>query len=173
MEIVVPSEKYYASYAKAAQEYVEKNITTRVFFVGTWQEVEKHVESCRTGVGLPQNYVLADYFWLVDGEEFIGEISVRHKLTDELLRFGGHIGYGVRYSQWGKGHASYMLAYALRYAKQELGLSRVLITCNDKNVASARVIEKNGGVLQDKIINVIEGRECLSRRYWIELTAAE
>ncbi|MGH4119555.1 GNAT family N-acetyltransferase [Clostridium sp.] len=49
-----------------------------------------------------QNNVPSNYFWLIDNSEFIGEVSIRHKLTDELLRRGGHIGYGVRYSIWNK-----------------------------------------------------------------------
>ena len=107
------------------------------------------------------------YLWLVDGEEFVGEISIRHRLTDALTRFGGHIGYGIRYSQWNKGRGTEMLSKALLYAKDVIGLDRVLLTCGDDNLGSARVIEKNGGMLQDKIINIINDKERLTRRYWI------
>lgn len=62
-----------------------------------------------------------------------------------------------------------MLSKAIAYAKDALGLSRVLITCDDDNYGSARVIEKNGGVLQDKITNKIDGVDVITRRYWIEL----
>ena len=132
-------------------------------------DIFERMENLHTGKNLPDGYVKATYFWLVDDDEFIGEISVRHSLTDWLLRYGGNIGYGIRYSQWNKGLGTIILSKALDYARDVLGLSKVLITCNDNNYGSARVIEKNGGKLQDKIKNIIDGVEILSRRYWIEI----
>ena len=86
-----------------------------------------------------------------------------------MLSFGGNIGYGIRYSKWNKGYGTIMLSLALKYAKEVIGLNKVLITCDDNNVGSARIIEKNFGLLQDKIINVIDGVERITRRYWIEI----
>lgn len=105
----------------------------------------------------------------MDGDKFIGEVSIRHELTDALLRYGGNIGYGIRYSEWNKGIGTTMLSMALKYAKERLGLNRVLITCDDDNIGSARVIEKNRGILQDKIPNTIDGRDIITRRYWIDI----
>lgn len=62
-----------------------------------------------------------------------------------------------------------MLAMALKYARDELGMERALITCDDDNVGSARVIEKNGGVLWDRLENNVGGRPVITRRYWIEI----
>lgn len=169
MELVKPSEKFYQSYIEAIEEYQQNNIDTYDFFDVTKYDIFEKMENMHTGKNLPEGYVKATYFWLVDGDEFVGEISVRHSLTDSLLRFGGNIGYGIRYSYWNKGVGTIMLSKALEYAKDGLGLNKVLITCNDDNYGSARVIEKNGGVLQDKIINTIDGVTRLSRRYWIEL----
>ena len=86
-----------------------------------------------------------------------------------MLRFGGNIGYGVRISEWGKGLGTTMLAEALKYAGEVVGLERALITCNDNNIASARVIEKNGGRLQDVITNIVDGVTRRTRRYWINI----
>jgi len=169
MELVKPSEKYYQSYIEAKEEYKQNNVDTYDFYEVPKDELFKKMEDYRTGNNLPEGYVKATYFWLVDNDEFIGEISIRHSLTDSLLRFGGNIGYGIRYSHWNKGIGTIMLSRALVYAKDVLGLNKVLITCNDNNCGSARVIEKNGGILQDKIINTIDGVDRLSRRYWIEL----
>ncbi len=169
MELVTPSEKYYQSYIDAIEEYEQNNIDTYDFFDISKYDIFEKMEDYRTGRNLPEGYVKATYFWLVDKDEFIGEISIRHSLTDSLLRFGGNIGYGIRYSYWNKGIGTIMLSKALVYAKDVLGLNKVLITCNDNNFGSARVIEKNGGILQDKIINTIDGVDRLSRRYWIEL----
>ena len=85
-----------------------------------------------------------------------------------MFNYGGHIGYFIRYSKWNKGYGSKMLSMTLERAKK-LGLKKVLITCNDDNFASIKVIEKNGGILENKVTNNINGKELLTRRYWIEL----
>ena len=85
-----------------------------------------------------------------DKDYFIGEISIRHNLNAALEKYGGHIGYGIRFSEWNKGFGTLMLKLALIEAKK-IGLSKVLVTCDDSNAASARVMEKNGFVLGDII----------------------
>ena len=94
-----------------------------------------------------------------------GRSGIRHRLNEALAQRGGHIGYGVRYGEWNRGYGTKMLALALEKAK-ELRISPVLITCNDDNLASARVMEKNGFVLGDTILVSGEGEELLTRRYW-------
>jgi predicted acetyltransferase len=108
--------------------------------------------------------VHATYWWIVEDGTYLGAISLRHRLNDFLLRAGGHIGYGVRPSARRRGIATWALGAALAHAGT-LGLDRVLITCDDDNVASARTIERHGGVLED-----IRDTELGStRRYWIDL----
>jgi len=172
MELIFPTEKYYLSYVDAINEYEKNNVRTYDFLDGSrgpQNAVFKRIEDHRLGRNLPENYVKATFLWLVRHDEFIGEVSIRHSLTDALMRFGGNIGYGVRYSEWNKGFGTIMLSEALIYAKEGIGLKRVLITCNDTNVASARVIEKNGGILQDKIVNVFDNVESITGRYWIDI----
>jgi predicted acetyltransferase len=106
-------------------------------------------------------------FWLVEGEEFIGETHVRHQLNDYLINEGGHVGYGIRPRRQGQGYGKLILALALHECRR-LGLSRVLLTCLQDNVASARIIEVNGGELENVIADPA-GRRPL-RRYWIWLT---
>lgn len=71
---------------------------------------------------LKANRIGSDYYWLVDEERncFIGEINIRRKLTDNLKCYGGHIGYGIRFSQWKKGYGTLMLRLALEKAKKIL-----------------------------------------------------
>lgn len=118
------------------------------------------------GVGLPEGWVPASTYWLISGGHIVGTCSLRHRLNDFLKNFGGHIGYSVRPSERRKGYATIMVSLVLEKAKV-LGIKRVLITCDDDNIASARVIEKNGGKLADKIKR--EGSKELIRRYWIDL----
>ena len=169
MELILPEKRYYLSYADAINEYKNNCIDTYDFLDIEKYDIFQRINNFRLGINLPENYVLATYLWLVDNGEFIGEVSIRHSLTPDLLCFGGNIGYGVRFSEWGKGYGTIMLADALVYAKEVIGLEKALITCNDENIGSARVIEKNGGILQDKIKNVVTGKEILTRRYWIVL----
>jgi predicted acetyltransferase len=108
--------------------------------------------------------VHASYWWIVEDETYLGAISLRHELNDFLLDAGGHIGYGVRPSARRRGLATWALGETLDRAR-ELGLTRVLVTCEDSNVASARTIEGNGGVLEDVRTTTLG----LTRRYWIDL----
>lgn len=113
---------------------------------------------------MEEGLVHATYWWIVDNDRYLGAISLRHTLNDFLLRAGGHIGYGVRPSARGRGLATWALGAVLPEARA-LGLDRVLVTCDDANVASARTIESNGGVLED-LRQTERGR---TRRYWIVL----
>ncbi|MFF2146589.1 GNAT family N-acetyltransferase [Kitasatospora sp. NPDC058190] len=84
--------------------------------------------------------------WWADGDQLLGRIAIRHRLTPRLKRVGGHIGYDVRPSARRRGHATAMLAAAMPVAAA-LGISQVLLTCDESNTASRRVIEANGGRL--------------------------
>lgn len=107
---------------------------------------------------LPVSVVPATHLWWVEGTTYLGRLSIRHSLTPWLLEFGGHIGYGVRPSARRRGHATAMLAAALPMAHR-LGIHRALITCDDTNIASRKVIAACGGVLEDR-----RGEKL---RYWV------
>ena len=115
-------------------------------------------------IPVDQGRVHATYWWITDGETYLGAISLRHRLTDFLLNAGGHIGYGIRPSARRRGFAGWALGAVLPEAK-DIGLDRVLVTCHEDNVASAKVIEHNGGQLEDTRDTEL-GR---TRRYWILL----
>ncbi len=107
--------------------------------------------------------VPSSYFWITEGDggpddEVVGFLNLRHVLNDFLLQEGGHIGYSVKPSARKRGHASAALGLAVAVAA-DLGIGRVLVTCEEDNDASRRTIESNGGVLED----VRNGK----RRYWI------
>jgi len=97
--------------------------------------------------------------WYAAGSAYLGTVVIRHRLTPELTRHGGHIGYHVAPRHRRQGHATAMLAAAVAYCRDTLGIARILVTCDQANAGSRRVIEANGGLLE----NVLDG-EC---RYWI------
>lgn len=107
----------------------------------------------------PTGWVPATHLWIADGDDYLGQITLRHSLDHPFLaEAGGHIGYAVRPSARRRGHASAALRQMLAVAGRR-GLDRVLLTCNLDNTASARTIESCGGVFED----VRSGK----RRYWI------
>lgn len=109
--------------------------------------------------------VPASTYFLVDEKgKIYGSLNFRYSLNDYLLKVGGHIGYGVRPSERKKGYASVMLEQALLICRA-MGLKKVLITCDDHNVGSAKTIEKCGGILE----NEIEDNGTIKKRYWITL----
>lgn len=112
----------------------------------------------------PWSWIPSDLWFLEEGGRLLGAIDFRRALNDRLLQFAGHIGYGVRPSERGKGYATAMLRMVLDILRDR-GVGRVLLTCREDHAASARVIEKCGGSLQD----IREGEGELYRRYWISL----
>jgi len=119
------------------------------------------------GAHLPADYVPSSTFWLLrDGKTILGVSRLRHHLNDHLRVTGGHIGYDIRPSQRRRGYGTRILALTLEKALAR-GLKRVLVTCLADNVASARIIEKSGGLLQDEIFSEPMGGRL--RRYWIDL----
>ena len=99
-------------------------------------------------------------WWYISGDQFVGELVIRHLLTAELERNGGHVGYEIAPAWRRQGHATAMLAEGLVKCR-ELGLDRVLLTCDIANEASRRVILANGGVPDLRL----DGQD----RFWIEV----
>ena len=117
----------------------------------------------------PPGFVAQDHLWLVHAERrILAGVRLRHRLSPQLLEEGGHIGYDVRPSERRKGVGTRLLALTLEMAR-ERGFERVLITCDHDNVASAKIIEKNGGLETSTSISARSGK--VVRRFWIDLAA--
>ena len=116
---------------------------------------------------LPESYSPHTlYLAINDNNKIVGAIGIRWKQVPVLMTFGGLIGYSIRPSQRGKGYASEMLKLALDKFKNT-NIENVLITCKDFNIASKKVIERNGGIFENTYSNDDDGYTYL--RYWIKI----
>ncbi|MFF2511804.1 GNAT family N-acetyltransferase [Streptomyces sp. NPDC058086] len=135
------------------------------FHLSEW--VERLRQQSDRSLAVGEEHVHATHWWILEGDSYLGAIDLRHYLNAFLLYVGGHIGYSIRPSFRRRGLATWALGAVLPEARA-LDLDRVLVTCDDDNVASARGIERNGGVLED----VRTTNTGIKRRYWITLQAA-
>ena len=124
-------------------------------------------EEYQDAAKVPDGWVPATQFICVrvSDNKIVGMLQLRHHLNDHLAQFGGNIGYSVHPQERRKGYSKWMLGSALPYCR-ELGLERVLLTCNAESEASRRTILANGGVF-DGSARDSDGE--LVERYWISL----
>jgi predicted acetyltransferase len=127
----------------------------------------KASEDMSRGLGLLPGMVPQTSYWLVLNDNTIVAASwLRHRLTPTLSIEGGHIGYTVRPKFRRLGYGTRICAETLQRARG-LGIEKALITCDSDNIGSARIIEKNGGVLAGESPSP-RTRKPVSR-YWVEL----
>lgn len=115
------------------------------------------------GRDLAPGHVRNSTRWLVDDGALVGRVHIRHELTEWLRSFGGHVGYYIRPSKRRLGYGRHALRLGLLEARA-LGLRRVLVTCDEDNAGSRRIIEHNGGLYENSMER--------TRRYWFDLPHA-
>ena len=167
--LVRPDVRYHQSLLRAAEE-LESEGQGAYLSLADWPvetlrdpaQFARYVDERLGELVVPAEkvgWVPATVLWIVDDDEqVVGRVSIRHRLTEQLRTVGGYIGYAVIPSARRRGHATVALAQSLTVA-HELGIDPALVTCDDTNTASRRVIEKNGGVLED----VRDGK----MRFWV------
>lgn len=149
-DLITPTERVHESYLAALEGFHAEGAHTDLDIdhlrdVSAFRRyVRALIEQADPDAPRLAGYVPGTVLWWVDGAEFLGRLSIRHYLTETLSRIGGHIGYDVAPAMRRRGHATAMLAAALPIAAA-LGIDPALITCERTNVASCRVIERNGG----------------------------
>ncbi|MCK4626315.1 MAG: GNAT family N-acetyltransferase [Phycisphaerae bacterium] len=171
LKLIEPSDEYRDDFLAMAREYLATGVSEqKAGYQEAFDDFPAYVRKCRNhsrGIGLPEGWVPATTYWLVrNGRTIVSVSNLRHSLTDHLEHEGGQIGYNTRPSERGKGYGSVVCALTLRKAG-EMGMKHILITCDTDNLASARIIEKNGGKLENQTVSKETGKT--KNRYWIDL----
>ncbi len=168
MNLVEPNVDCEASYLSYLSELGDG---ARIPFTLTYPhqpfaELVQRLADQSHGIGLREGFVPNSTYWLVDGGEIVGVSNLRHRLTPNLMRIGGHIGYGVRPSCQGRGVGKELLRLTLDRAA-ERGIWRALLTCGSDNRASAGIILANRGRLENEFEDPESGETI--QRYWIDV----
>ena len=170
IRLVPPAERFQESFLRGLREFRHEGLS---WWVGGDLETAEQDFAAFVARKLAdskrrtETFVPKTHLWAVTDEQFVGRISIHHELNDALRVEGGHIGYDTVPSFRGRGVATEMLRQALPVACA-LGLTAVLLTCDDTNAASIRVIERNGGSLRET--RALDTNRPLKRYYWITLS---
>jgi predicted acetyltransferase len=160
MFLTPPDPRYAESFQRYVDDYRRAGEASRVSkYAAGERDFPAYVESLHLaarGIDLPADRVPYHTFWLIDAGEIVGIIRVRPRLTPEVEKNDGHIGYDVAPSCRRKGYGTTLLQMVLIEARR-LGLGRVIVTCATSNVPSRRVIEKCGGRLLGETIDDDDG----------------
>ncbi len=169
IQLVPPAERFRDSFFRALREFQHEGL--RWWFGGDLEIAEQDfgafvAKKLADANRSTEAFVPKTHLWAIEEDRFVGRISIHHQLNDALRLEGGHIGYDTVPSVRGRGVATEMVRQALPVARA-LGLREVLVTCDDTNAASIRVIEKNGGLLRET--KMLASNRPLKRHYWIDL----
>lgn len=125
------------------------------------------IENLSMGIGLPDGYVPTSEWWLINEvNDIIGTVRLRHYLGYKNIQDGGHIGYDINPKYRNLGYGNKLLELVLKEAPK-YGLTKVLLTCHKHNIPSKKIIEKNGGTVENIHEKIENSTELL--RYWINL----
>lgn len=172
LELVFPTIEYREQLEEYVQEHIDNNEykLNGVGGLDTVKDFDKWLEKINNDLSektIVGSLIPSTVFLGVrkSDNKVVGMLQIRHKLTKKLYFNIGHIGDGVRPSERRKGYATEMIRLALEECKK-LGINKVLMACNKENIASAKSIMKNGGILENEVIS--EGGK-VDQRYWINL----
>lgn len=165
LKLVKLDEKYKRHLFEMMDEWTSSN---EVIIPGSIVKIDYHyfdIYLKKLEIKVPERNLVPDStFFCLDEERdiFVGAVNIRHYLNEGLLLGGGHIGDGIRPSERRKGFGTHMVGLALKKCK-EMGIDKVLMVCDKENIASAKTIIKNKGILENEV--KLNGK--IIQRYWI------
>src|SRR6266508_6486627 len=168
LRLVEPSPRYKAAILDAVAEMQaigEWDISPDAF-AARFDDMLAEIAAAKDPTTAPPGVLPSEDFWLMDDDTWIGLLTLRLQLNEQFLLSGGHIGYVIRPSKRRRGYGTTLLRLGLEQARAR-GLHRVLLTCDETNSASKKMIEANGGQLENEVI--VPGHAVRRLRYWISL----
>jgi predicted acetyltransferase len=172
IKLISPSKEYEKEAFEYIQEFIEYNSeingTGGLSRYDNYDEWLLKLHKDLDLSNIAEGRVPANTYFLVrtSDNRIIGMINIRHRLNEFLFNEGGHIGYSIRPTEREKGYGTLILNLGLEKCK-ELNLKKVLLTCDKTNIASGKVIQNNGGMLENELYS--ETFSEIIQRYWIEL----
>jgi predicted acetyltransferase len=174
LRLVKPDLYFFDAYNDMMREWCESGTQISPWFlnepfdsIDAFAKFIQMLDDCEHGILDKRFCSTTSYFVIDESGRLIGAPSLRHHLTVDGLNTWGHIGYGVRPSARMKGHATEILRLMLEECKSR-HFWRVLIGAHADNIASCRVIEKNGGILENTVADPDHPGKTINR-YWIEV----
>ncbi len=166
VELILPRLEYELSYGAYIRELgdEERYPFPLDFEHRDFAALLRRLDDFANGVSLPEGFVPSSTYWLVEGGELIGVSNLRHYLNDRISHHGGHIGLGVRPSYRGRGLGSVLLSFTIQEARKK-GIAPIHIHCHKSNTASAKMIARNGGVLDSEVAD--KGSTEIIQRYYV------
>ncbi len=172
VRLIKLTKEYYVQLSEMIDEWKldhelnHANTSPWAIFRNDYHDFDYYLENLETNEPKDGRVPDSVYFLLdVERDILLGAVNIRHCLNDYLLQFGGHIGDGIRPSERRKGYATEMIRLSLIECRK-LGINRVLMVCDKTNVGSAKSIIKNGGVLENEIV---DDNGKTQQRYWIDV----
>lgn len=171
LELVFPTEEYKEQVEEYLQEFIDngENEIAGDGGLDRIKDFDKWLEKVRNDLSnetIDKDRIPSTLYLTVrkSDRKIVGNLQIRHFLNEKLLNYGGHIGNSVRPSERRKGYVTEQIRLALEKCKK-LGIGYVLMDCDKTNIASAKSIQNNGGILTNEIY---VGNE-LVQKYWISL----
>ena len=169
MNLVVPSLELESAFLVFFEDFSTNDMDNIESYLLGRDNFSSYIQSLTDeskGINLPEGYVPCSHFWLIDeNQSILGAVRIRHNINNEFLTLeAGHIGYDIAPSFRRNGYGKTILKLALTKAKA-LGLHKILLTADEDNIASRKIIESNSGKLE----NIVMGKVFpnLLARYWI------
>lgn len=161
-DLIAPTERLHTAWLEAHAEW-GPGVHEDGFGLLPTDDVDSPAGFAAWVARLAEDSVRCTYRWIVEGDHVLGGIALRHEVND-FVQWAGHIGYGIRPSARRRGLATWALGRIVDEARV-LGMDRVLVVCEAGNGASAKTIERQGGVLE----HVCDTEHGAALRYWIKL----
>lgn len=169
MKLYLPNLSYEPAFINMAMAYKAAEEDRYQFFFDedfNYENYIKTLDDHSKGINLKDGRIQQTTFWLMADDEIYGVCRLRHYLGEDNILEGGHIGYDIVPSKRRKGYGTTILTLALEKARA-LKLEKVLVTCDEDNQASNKIIKSKGGVLENIIVSPDSRKNVC--RYWIDL----